>query len=567
MGNIAWAKFIICQVVAQGIHYFCIAPGRRSTPLAVALGEEKNASYTTHFDERGLGFYALGHAKASGEPVAIIVTSGTAVGNLMPAVMEAWHSEVPLLLLTADRPPELRECGANQTTDQVKLFSSFVHFEVDFPCPFPKGERYLASAIGYGIHIARRQRGPVHFNCMFREPFIDDDDDVVRIPPILHYHETPKSSVTMLEAMAAELISHEKGIIICGQNTKKNSPRSSIHALAEHLQWPLLADVGSNLRGVSSPAAIDYYDFLLKQPQGLQPTAILHFGGRLVSRPLLEWCKRLGSKLYMHIDDSLNQFNPEQIVTHRFYTDAETTCSMLLALIEKRSSSSWLGQWQELASPIYETLQTLLSSSCSEPGLMHALQTHATRQQAFFFANSMPIRDANLFFFPAQDIGPIFTNRGLSGIDGNIATVAGIAKALQKPVIAVLGDLTALHDLNSLALLKKIEVPILLIVINNAGGAVFSFMPDLRETSHFEELFSHHHNWEFGQAAALFSLHYHLPSSMSDLEAIIREFCFNPSTSLLELSTSRTANLELHREIESQVLQGIANVCASVPEK
>ena len=157
--NATWSKLIIHQLYKHGVHHFCLAPGSRSTPLAVAVPEE-GVPYSTHFDERGLGFYALGLAKGSGRPVAIIVTSGTAVGNLMPAVMEAWHDHVPLIVLTADRPPELRDCSANQTTDQVKIFSSFVHWQVDLPCPFPGGERYLASAMSYGVHLAVRHRCP-----------------------------------------------------------------------------------------------------------------------------------------------------------------------------------------------------------------------------------------------------------------------------------------------------------------------------------------------------------------------------------------------------------------------
>jgi 2-succinyl-5-enolpyruvyl-6-hydroxy-3-cyclohexene-1-carboxylate synthase len=184
---------------------------------------------------------------------------------------------------------------------------------------------------------------------------------------------------------------------------------------------------------------------------------------------------------------------------------------------------------------------------------MHALAAHVSEQQALFFANSMPIRDANLYFFPAQNVGPLFTNRGLSGIDGNIATVAGIAHGVQKPLIAVLGDLTALHDLNSLALLHKIAVPILLIVINNAGGAIFSFLPHLAGAPRFDELFSHHHEWEFSQAAALFSLPHHIPSSMSDLDAIIREFCTHPTTSLPVRHRPPPASAE--SEIRAQILQ------------
>lgn len=570
MNNLTWAKLIIRQLVNQGVSHFCLAPGSRSTPLAIALKEEENAIAAIHFDERGLGFYALGLAKGSRKTVGIIVTSGTAVGNLMPAVMEAWHDHIPLFLLTADRPPELRECGANQTTNQVKIFSSFVHWEVDLPCPILGGERYLASTINYGAHLASSKKGPVHCNCMFREPllgnasplgFDTDEMPIFETRSVCYYQDLPQLSSTTLEKIAAELSQHEKGIIICGQNN--NSPiSSSILALAEHMQWPLLADVGSNLRGKPSPAAISYYDFILKNDSDLQPTAILHCGGRLISRTLLEWFHQTGAELYLHIDDQTNRLDPQQIVTHYLCKDSESVCGALIDCIPQNFSSSWLNQWQQCASNLDKTIQTLLPSThtCNEPGLMHVLQKHLTTEQSLFLANSMPIRDANLFLFPSKEIGSIFTNRGLSGIDGNMATIAGIADATQKPLIAVLGDLTALHDLNSLALIKKTNTPILLIIINNAGGAIFSFLPHLATTPHFEELFAHHHPWEFERAAALFSLPYQTPASMSDLDAVIKEFCTRPSTCLFELHTERAANFQLHQEIDAKIKKNLASI-------
>ena len=529
------------------------SPGSRSTPLAVALAEETRIPYTTHFDERGLGFYALGLSKGYGQPVGIIVTSGTAVGNLLPAIMEAWHDHVPLILLTADRPPELRDCGANQTTDQVKIFSSFVHWQIDLPCPFPQGERYLASTMAYGVHNATEGRGPVHFNCMFREPLLSNREPLPPIQPIRYYPGLLKTNTAAASLLATELAGHEKGVIVCGQNSE-NLAATSILALAERLQWPVLADIASGQRGQACSSAISYYDFLLKDASDLQPTAILHFGGRLVSKTLMDWCHRANPSIYAHVDEKSGRLDPQHAYTHHFKMNSSDLCTALLEDVPHHSSS-WLSEWQSKSKRVEETLQSILPSigACSEPGLMQIVRDNITLEHALFLSNSMPVRDANLFLFPIQKIGPIFTNRGLSGIDGNIATIAGIAAGSQKPTIAIIGDLTALHDLNSLALVQKSRIPILLIVVNNAGGAIFSFLPHLANTPQFEELFAHNHEWAFAAPAAMFSLPYSTPSNAQDLASAIRAFCKEPSTCVIELRTERKSNYLLHKEIEIEV--------------
>lgn len=553
MDNLTWSRHIIRQLQEQGVQHFCIAPGSRSTPLALALAEEQ-ASYTTHFDERGLGFYALGFAKASNYPVAIIVTSGTAVGNLLPAVMEAWHDHVPLILLTADRPPELRGCGANQTTDQVKIFSSFVHWEVDLSCAFPKGERYLASTIGHAMHRAVQNKGPIHMNCMFREPMVNTSDNFIPTFTPHHYQAPSSLSEPTKKWLAAKLTHHQKGVIICGQN-KIFSQSTGILGLAEKLQWPLLADPASNLRGTQFPTVISYYDFILKHAQDLQPTAIIQCGGRLVSKTLLEWCEKASVEFYAHFDDQTSPWDPHRIITDHFQMEPNRLCKELLDNLPQNASSPWLSSWQERANIVENTLKKhfRMAKDCTEPGLSDCLAQYLSPTHALFLANSMPIRDANLFLFPKRGIGPIFTNRGLSGIDGNIATVAGIADGLRKPTIAVIGDLAALHDINSLALIKKAQFPILLIVINNAGGGIFSFLPHLKRTSHFEDLFAHHHPWEFAEAAHMFKIPHVQKSSIDSLAEFLNNFPHQPFTCLLELCTQRTDNHQLHETLETAI--------------
>lgn len=554
MDNVTWSRQIISQLFQQDVRHFCIAPGSRSTPLALGLFEEKDVHYTTHFDERGLGFYAFGLAKSLKKPVGIIVTSATAVGNLLPAVMEAWHDHVPLVLLTADRPPELRDCGANQTTDQVKIFHSFVHWQMDLPCPFPGSERYLASTVGYAVHQAKE--GPVHLNCMFREPLAPPPTPFFATHPTRYYSSSPTLDTSTIHAFATLLAQHDKGMVVCG-NGLAPSDLKNIVTLAEHLQWPILADVSSQLRGHNSSCLISCYDYILPHGSDLQPTAVIHCGGRLVSKKLQEWLQKIAPEIYVHVDNKRSRFDERHAFTDHFLVEPSFFCAALTDTLLRKQTNTWIKKWQTLGHLAADTfLQTLSSSSaCSEPGIMACLQKNLTSEQALFIANSMPIRDANGLLFPKHAIGPVFTKRGLSGIDGNIATVAGLAYGCGKPIIAVLGDLAALHDLNSLALVKKSAVPILLLVINNAGGAIFSFLPHVAQTPAFEELFAQTHKWDFAHAASMFSIPYFSPPDQKDVDDVIVNFCTLPQTSILEVCTERKANYAQHIHIEELIDQ------------
>jgi 2-succinyl-5-enolpyruvyl-6-hydroxy-3-cyclohexene-1-carboxylate synthase len=555
--NDKYAKQIVHHLVQQGVRRVCIAPGSRSTPLAYAFSQEDRLEKIIHFDERGVGFNAYGYAKGSKTPVAILATSGTAAANFFPAVIEAYKEEVPLIIITADRPPELRDCGGNQTCDQVKIFGTHVRWYFEIPCPetaVPDG--FVGTTIAQAVYRATHTpRGPVHLNVLFREPFFSETQD--EILPSTHYETSHLClSTSAVEQWAKKLAACERGVIIAGS---LSTPRSlkSIFSLAEQLDWPILPDITSGLRseGVHQNT-IPYFDMVLKITPHLRPDCILHFGDRLVSKPLMQWIQRSAPPLYAMVVDHPDRHDPTHTLTHRIQSDPTLFCEQLLSWLPRRIS--WLNTWKTISQVVEGHVDDFIPSA-SEPGLIRFLHHHLPPHYALFFANSMPVRDAEMFFFPRFHRAPIFGKRGTSGIDGNIAAVAGLAEGCQRPVVAVIGDLTALHDLTSLPLLQKSKVPVILLIVNNYGGGIFSFLPVAEKKEVFEEYVATAHGWKFEEAAKMFHLPYLSMTDPSQLTRVFRE----EKSMIVEFKTNRAENYALHQSIEEKIKEKIhALACA-----
>ena len=553
--NELWSRLIIKELIHHGIRTFCIAPGSRSTPLTVAAANHPLAETIIHYDERGLAFNALGYAKGSGRPVALIVTSGSAVGNLLPAVMEAYHDHIPLILLTADRPPELRDTGANQTTRQSKIFQNFVHWEYDFPCPDQKiSQAFVGTTIAQGVsHALSKPRGPVHFNCMYRKPLLEMEGT----PPfslhqsnrLMHSAETMVSMgrsqirEKTYEQIADELSEYKKGIILVSGTETFEDP------LSRSLQWPIFPDILSTIRSDGRGCGvIPYYDLIVKTigaNEDYTPDAILQLGDRFVSSKLTEWIASKKPKVHCHVASHIERKDPVHSVTHRVATDLENFIENLPNYLPGNPPSKWFDTWKELNHLSQTGIDSYFKEYAflSEPHLFHHLMEIGKPSTAFFFSNSLSIRNGDAFFCPEEPVGTIYGNRGLSGIDGNIATIAGIAKGSGKSLIACIGDLAFLHDINSLPLLQNLFVK--LVVINNNGGDIFSFLPISKRKDVFKTYFTTPHNLSFNAAGALFGLEYENPQSISDFENALSL----PGSVIIEVKTKPGENKKIHREI------------------
>jgi len=551
------AHLVIDQLIQQGIDYFCIAPGSRSTPLTIAIAKHPQARTCLHFDERGLAFHALGYGKACHKPAVIVVTSGTAVANLFPAVMEACNANVPMLLLTADRPPELRECSANQTADQTKLFGDYVRWYFDLPVPEDKpNDNFFVSTISYALfRTMHPMKGPVHINCMLREPFISSSPSVHTPLSAVQYEITESVISSSCKKKWAQRFSEAKRGLIVASAMQSSSCKEAVSKLGKKLGWPILSDVLSGMRSYGCrDTLIPYSDLILKTQEMPKPDFVLHLGDRIVSKTLQDYLTQKNTP-YCLVSEHPVRHDPKHIVTDRIVCDPVLFCQEILSEEISVDCTSWLHQWQEAATFIEERLPSLFQEemSITEPGVIRMIDEELGSNWQFFFANSMPIRDADNFFYPKSKRGSIFANRGVSGIDGNIATAIGLAAASGMPTLAVLGDLATLHDINSLAMLHRAKTPVVLVVINNQGGGIFSFLPVREKKEIVEDFFAAAHPYRFAQAAELFGIPYKNPQTKEQWQQVLYSLEKRATSCLIEINTDREENYLFHKKIQASL--------------
>jgi 2-succinyl-5-enolpyruvyl-6-hydroxy-3-cyclohexene-1-carboxylate synthase len=576
--NHLWARLLIEELVRQGVCGFCLSPGSRSTPLAMAIAAHPNAAHRLHFDERGAAFYALGWAKAAGTPAALVCTSGTAVANYWPAVAEAASARVPLIVLTADRPPELLHCGANQAIDQTGIFGNYVRWSFTLPCPNPdvSPAMVLTTAAQAVYRAQRAPAGPVHLNCMFREPLepcpSGDATCAGYLEPIAAWSdsETPFTQwnhpgiiLTTPQRLAVinRISDIERGVLVVGELRRENEIRA-VDRLAEALGWPVFADITSGLRlGMSNRYLVPYYDQMLlstRFSEGCAPDFVLHLGGAVTSKRLLQHLDRLRPEYMLAADHPLRH-DPVHLVNHRFEVDLAEFCTWLAPSVRDRGMKPWFLESAAYAQDAGAIIDSWLAEDDALNEIFVARALSRTRPSAvpLFLGNSMPIRDMDMYGDPAGAWGPVAANRGASGIDGNIATAAGYARALRRPVVAVIGDLAALHDLNSLALLRGDAAPVVLVILNNNGGGIFSFLPVAEYPEAFETYFGTPHGLSFEAAARMFELPYRRPETRSAFLSACAEALDGGQSAVIEVVTDRAVNVAQHRGLQQRIAEAV----------
>ncbi|CAA9473301.1 MAG: 2-succinyl-5-enolpyruvyl-6-hydroxy-3-cyclohexene-1-carboxylic-acid synthase [uncultured Rubrobacteraceae bacterium] len=550
----------------SGVGLFCVAPGSRSTPLVAALAANPEAKSLVHFDERGTAFAALGYARATGGPAAWITTSGTAVANGLPALVEASVDGVPLIALTADRPPELRQTGANQTVDQPDIFGDFVRWRFDLPAPDPGIDPAMVlTTIDQAVYRSRRApSGPVHLNLMFREPFLPNDEDAktpeLLVPwrassrPYTSYAATkPAVSGAEVEALRDALAPVERGLVVAGRLASREQGEAA-KRLAGALGWPLLPDIGSQVRlGPGSPNVVAHYDALLANEtfaRAHEPEAVVHIGGRALSKRLEKLVAGSRPAPYVVVRENPFRLDPGHRVTHSVEADVVDLCAALGDVVAgPHRGGGWLAAWREASDGIGRSLDDLLpeTGDLTEPLVARLLSRYAPEGSSLVVANSMPIRDLDTFAASDGMPVPVAANRGASGIDGTVATAAGFARGSGGPVTLVIGDLALLHDLNSLAMLRGL--PVTIVVLNNDGGGIFSFLPVAEHGEFFEPYFGTPQGVTFEPAARMFGLGYESPRTAAGFVAAYRTSSARGGPALIEVKTDREENLVLHREL------------------
>ena len=482
--NLLWAKLCIEELVRHGVTDFCIAPGSRSTPLTLMAAAHKEIQIHLHFDERGLGFLALGLSLASLKSVAIITTSGTAVANLYPAIIEAKQSNLNLIVLSADRPPELLDCGANQAIDQHRIFSHYPLFFAQIPTPtLAISPSFLLTTLHQGLQLQQQQCGPIHFNFSFAAPFYPQDDASNYHPylaPLQHWLNDTKP-FTQRPSMQNDIVEHvdisHKKVLIVIARMKNKEESADIANFAAKMHYPLLADIQSSQAG--NLTNLCAYDLLITQKSWAtllqEADIVIQFGEQLLSTNLTQFIASFSGQYWL-VADSMHRIDALHRVNFRF------NCSPIQWLkkyrpITRTLDADWLMRIKDQHKRLNKhILQPFVKNlDLSEIGVVAALDKLLIENSPLFIGNSMPIRLADMFM-PTQRC-QIYSNRGASGIDGLIASAIGVAKHKKTTSTLLIGDTSFLYDLNSLALLKQLSTAFIIIVLNNDGGSIFNLLP------------------------------------------------------------------------------------------
>jgi 2-succinyl-5-enolpyruvyl-6-hydroxy-3-cyclohexene-1-carboxylate synthase len=573
--NTALASAFAEELARCGLRHAVLSPGSRSTPLALALWRQAEIETTVIVDERSAAFFAVGAAQARGVPVAILCTSGTAATNLHPAICEADHSGVPLLVLTADRPPELRGVGAGQAIDQLKLYGSSVRWfcEVGTHDADDDGLLHYRSTACRAFAAARGEPrpGPVHLNLAFREPLapLVEDGAVTASDPLAvgGRGERPLTAVTpidmepsqfLLDEVAGHIAEADIGVIVAGRQLDPELREPLAH-LARVAGFPILAEPTSQLR--CGPHDRSYvvtaYDLLLRDErfrETASPDLVLRFGEMPTSKPLRSWLA--GSGADQIVVDPLGDWNePTRRAAALLRADpTELAAGWAARLGEERPAPA---MWLQAEQAAREAIEAELGgvAALTEPGLQLALGDTYGDGELVYTASSMPIRDQEAFL-PAGEADVTFLcNRGTNGIDGLISSGIGAAHATGRPTTILTGDLGLLHDVGGLAALRDVSAPVRIVVVDNDGGGIFHFLPqqDALDGEEFEGLLGTPRGVDVAKAAALFDLPHRPLESLDDLPDAL-----SAGTGLIEVKVNRQTNVDLHHRLAERVAAALS---------
>ena len=538
------------ELARSGLSQACTSPGSRNTPLVLSLVGQRGISCFSHVDERCAGFFALGAAKASGKPVAVTCTSGTAAANLLPAVIEASWAGVPLIVLTADRPSELRDVGAGQAIDQLKLYGDVVRwfFEVELPEASPANLRWIRTLAcrAYWTAIGPRA-GPVHLNFPLREPLVLDgaelpDDDTGRAGGHPYVVREPPSEPTAGSGPGP----HPSGrlLVVAGAGTP--DPEGLVR-FAARSGIPLLADPLSGARRGS--AAVAHYDLLLageRFTERHRPDYVFRVGELPTSKSLRTWLAALPDIPQIAFDPAGTWRDPSAVV-------GVSLRSRLPEPAELQVEHGWLSSWRDADAAAAEVIEGDLDQKLSEPLAARRLLEWLPSDAVLFVASSMPIRDVETFGAARDDPPTVLSNRGANGVDGTVSSAFGAASASDGPVVLLIGDIALAHDIGGLMSARRLGIPLTIVVLNNDGGGIFHFLPVARERKAFEEHVATPHGLDFAHAAALYDCAYELTAEAQQLRKIVEQSLRAGGTTIVEVRTEREENRALHARLVEAV--------------
>jgi len=543
----SFAATFVDELAAQGVEFACVSPGSRSAPIAMALQRHPRIKVIVHIDERCGSFFAVGLGKSTGKPAVVLSTSGTAAAEFHPAVVEAAYSRTPLIVITADRPPELQGVGANQAIDQQHLFGTAVRWFVDpgVPVEMPNAARVWRRLAARAV--AEAASGPVHLNLPFREPLVPPPGQV----PVAE--AAPGQALTngrllpsqaQLASLASALQRAQRPLVVVGEIRDGERLAPALHRLGV----PVIAEPTSQLRRAEAGAAVESYEALLRAGWSLQhgPDLVVRLGATPTSRVLNRWLAAAAAPTFL-IDPDHSWRDQDHVATNVMACDPQP----LLEALPPLDRSAWRDQWVSAGKRATAAIAaTLVSTPLHEGHVVRALSTRLPDPGQVFIGSSMPIRAADSFWPLARPQQRFFGNRGASGIDGLVSSGLGVATGRDTvPTVLLLGDLSLYHDMNGLWALQRHGIKATLVVCDNNGGGIFNFLPQAEHQDVFEEIFATPLGLDLSQVARLYGLVYSPVSDRSGLEPAIADAIAAPTPTMVVVRFKREDSVNGHRLI------------------
>lgn len=553
---------IVASLVASGVEQVVVSPGSRSTPLAYAFASAKELVVHRQVDERAAGFYALGLAKSTAKPVVLLCTSGTAAANYYPAIVEAKYARVPLIVITADRPHELREVGAPQTINQVHLYGEHVKWSAEFPIPdeapqtLPYIERHTARAVTIATTAPF---GPVHLNIPFREPLvIDFKETLPRATFVKSFtNDLTPSKQTITEL--TEIITQTKnGIIVVGE-LPLGTDTTALWDFVRELKWPVMIESLSNLR-TEVPEdcqvfAITTYDALMKNERfkrNVRPQTVIRFGAQPVSKFLMQFIAKANPHYYIVVDEDPMFRDSIHAATH-FIHALPGEWLRDIELSQMTTELAYIEFWKTADLLASDVISKYGETANDEGAYVQLLLENLLEGSDLFVSSSMPIRDIDTFLPVMNHDVQIFANRGANGIDGVTSTALGFSNGRKaRKTHLLIGDLAFLHDANAFIASRYQDCDLTIVVLNNDGGGIFSYLPQATIEAHYEELFGTPTALTFEQMAKMYDMEYvNVTTKEQFLQAITADK--QQPLKLIEVFTNREENVSEHRALWTRI--------------
>lgn len=568
--NQLWSRAIVEELVRSGVRHAVVCPGSRSTPIALALAAQDGLRTWSIVDERSAAFFALGLARASGVPAVVLATSGSAGAHFLPALIEAAMAQVPLIAITADRPPELQGWGAPQTIPQARLFGAFARefFELGVPEASSASLLHLRASVCRAVAITTRApRGPVHLNAPFREPLAPpaNPDPLPDLPeravlgegsqPLVRLG-APQRAVdpVLLADVRAALEQSQRGLIVVGPRDASDGLAEAVIALGRAWGHPVLAEATSNVRFGHADDVVSTADALLRHgpfATAHRPEVVLRFGGGLTPKVPTQWLDASGARLFVFSDGGA-LIDPCHAAAAILEGDP-VAAARALTPSNQRRQTAFAASFRAADQRVRAALSSAFTrdEALTEPRIAHEVARALPAGANLFVSSSMPIRDLDAFAYAGGAVR-VFANRGANGIDGITSTALGVAAASGRPTTLLTGDLAFLHDLGGLMAGKRHRLRLSIVVVNNDGGGIFSFLPVAGRSGRFEELFGTPHGLDLAQAAKLFDARYVRCEDAARLRASLAEGA-EAGLQVIEVRTERTQNVRVHQALFAEL--------------